>query len=56
MQAINAMELAMEALKVIQARFYEDFPPHPKEQIYGFATPSTMKPTQWICKFLIFTF
>lgn len=51
MQAINAMELAMEALKVIQLRFYEDFPPHPKEQVYGFATPSTIKPTQWICKF-----
>lgn len=51
MQAINAMELAMEALKVIQLRFYEDFPPHPMEQAYGFASPSTMKPTQWICKF-----
>lgn len=41
----------MEALKEIQLRFYKDFPPHPKEQIYGFATPSTMKPTQWSCKF-----
>ncbi|KAL0553035.1 hypothetical protein IC582_006920 [Cucumis melo] len=47
-QAINAMELAMEALKVIQLRFYEDFPPHTMEQAYGFASPSTMKPTQWI--------
>ncbi|KAG6405374.1 hypothetical protein SASPL_132963 [Salvia splendens] len=46
-KAINPLELAMEALKVIQSRFYEDFPPHPKEQVYGFATPSTMKPTQW---------
>nr|GMD76258.1 acetylornithine deacetylase [Ipomoea batatas] len=45
--AINPLELAMEALKEIQLRFYKDFPPHPKEQIYGFATPSTMKPTQW---------
>ncbi|CAH9095122.1 unnamed protein product [Cuscuta europaea] len=46
-KAINPLELAMEAFKEIQLRFYRDFPPHPKEQIYGFATPSTMKPTQW---------
>ncbi|CAL0314355.1 unnamed protein product [Lupinus luteus] len=46
-KAINPLELAMEALKEIQLRFYRDFPPHPQEQVYGFATPSTMKPTQW---------
>lgn len=46
-KAINAMELNMEALKVIQERFYKDFPAHPKESIYKFATPSTMKPTKW---------
>ncbi|RDY12361.1 Acetylornithine deacetylase [Mucuna pruriens] len=46
-KAINALELAMDALKEIQLRFYRDFPPHPQEQVYGFATPSTMKPTQW---------
>ncbi|PKI57136.1 hypothetical protein CRG98_022426 [Punica granatum] len=46
-KAINPLELAMEALKEIQSRFYRDFPPHSKEKIYGFATPSTMKPTQW---------
>ncbi|KAM1024261.1 hypothetical protein ACFX15_036851 [Malus domestica] len=46
-KAINPLELAMEALKEIQLRFYIDFPPHPKEEAYGFATPSTMKPTQW---------
>lgn len=50
MKAINAMELAMEGLKEIQTRFYRDFPPHPQEKVYGFATPSTMKPTQWCCK------
>jgi hypothetical protein len=50
MQAINPLELASEALKVIQTRFYEDFPAHPEEARYGFATPSTMKPTQWTCK------
>ncbi|GJT97403.1 acetylornithine deacetylase [Tanacetum coccineum] len=31
----------------IQTRFYIDFPTRPKEQVYDFATPSTMKPTQW---------
>ncbi|KAL9666451.1 hypothetical protein QQ045_000783 [Rhodiola kirilowii] len=46
-KAINPLELAMEALKEIQTRFYKDFPPHHKEAVYGFATPSTMKPTQW---------
>ncbi|KAK1273950.1 hypothetical protein QJS04_geneDACA012123 [Acorus gramineus] len=46
-KAINPLEMAMEALKDIQLRFYRDFAPHPKEQVYGFATPSTMKPTQW---------
>uniref|UniRef100_A0A0D6R0C2 Acetylornithine deacetylase n=1 Tax=Araucaria cunninghamii TaxID=56994 RepID=A0A0D6R0C2_ARACU len=46
-KAINAMELCMEALEEIQKCFYNDFPAHPKEAEYGFATPSTMKPTQW---------
>ncbi|XP_073281644.1 acetylornithine deacetylase-like isoform X1 [Primulina huaijiensis] len=46
-KAINPLELAMEALKEIQSRFYKIFPPHPSESVYGFATPSTMKPTQW---------
>lgn len=50
LQAINPLEMAMEALKEIQLRFYRDFPPHPQEQVYGFATPSTIKPTQWSCK------
>lgn len=46
-KAINPLEMAMEALKELQLRFYRDFPPHPQEQVYGFATPSTIKPTQW---------
>jgi len=50
------MELGMDALKEIQSRFYRDFPPHPQEQVYGFATPSTMKPTQWSCKLSAFCF
>lgn len=46
-KAVNPLELAMDALKDIQLRFYKDFPPHAQEQVYGYATPSTMKPTQW---------
>eukprot|EP00850_Spirogloea_muscicola_P019162 SM000185S04021 [mRNA] locus=s185:68942:73006:+ [translate_table: standard] len=46
-KAINPLELAMEALAEVQRRFYAEFPPHAEEARYGFATPSTMKPTQW---------
>ncbi|CAI5506368.1 unnamed protein product, partial [Closterium sp. Naga37s-1] len=46
-KAINPIELAMTALAEMQTRFYRDFPPHAMEKTYGFATPSTMKPTQW---------
>lgn len=45
-KGINSIEFASEAIKVIQERFYRDFPPHPEEKTYNFATPSTMKPTQ----------
>ncbi|PNW87021.1 hypothetical protein CHLRE_02g105500v5 [Chlamydomonas reinhardtii] len=46
-KSINPLELAMSSLAYMQQRFYADFPPHPEEERYGFATPSTMKPTQW---------
>jgi acetylornithine deacetylase len=46
-RAINAIELAMEVVRVIQTRFYRDFPPHPEEERYLFAIGSTLKPTQW---------
>jgi len=46
-QAINPMEMLMEAVAYMQKRFYEDFPPHEDEKRYGFVTCSTMKPTQW---------
>ena len=36
----------MDAVTYIQKRFYQDYPPHPSEKDYLFATPSTMKPTQ----------
>ncbi|CAI7795877.1 unnamed protein product [Closterium sp. NIES-53] len=49
-KAINPIELAMTALAEMQTRFYRDFPPHAMEKTYGFATPSTMKPTQWSCE------
>lgn len=46
-KSVNPMELLMEAVRELQLRFYQDFPPHPEEARYNFATPSTMKPTQW---------
>jgi len=48
-RGINSLELGMEAVKQVQLKFYEDFPPHPDEIAYNFATPSTMKPTQMEC-------
>mmetsp|Transcript_73131 Transcript_73131/g.145041 ORF Transcript_73131/g.145041 Transcript_73131/m.145041 type:complete len:498 (-) Transcript_73131:49-1542(-) len=48
-KAINSIELASEAVSQIQARFYEDFPPHPGEDRYQFSTGSHMKPTQIEC-------
>ena len=33
-------------MKQVQARFYEDYPPHAREKEYNYKTPSTMKPTQ----------
>lgn len=30
---INPMELCMEALSIVQRRFYEDYPPHPNEKV-----------------------
>jgi acetylornithine deacetylase len=48
-RGINSLELVSEALAILQRRFYEDFPPHPKEAPYNFSTPSTMKPTQVEC-------
>lgn len=46
-KAINPLELSMEALKVIQTKFYDKYPAHEKEAEYKFTIPSTMKPTQW---------
>lgn len=38
--------MVMEATALIQKRFYEDYPPHPKEKEYNYKCSSTMKPTQ----------
>jgi len=48
-RGINAIEFLSEALAYIQHRFYQDFPPHPREDEYKFLTSSTMKPTQIEC-------
>lgn len=45
-KGINSAELVMEAVALLQRRFYEDFPPHPEEKRYDFTNCSTMKPTQ----------
>lgn len=48
-KGINSVELGMDAVKYIQEKFYKDYPPHPEEERYKFATPSTLKPTQISC-------
>eukprot|EP00929_Paragymnodinium_shiwhaense_P016587 TRINITY_DN12505_c0_g1_i1.p1 TRINITY_DN12505_c0_g1~~TRINITY_DN12505_c0_g1_i1.p1 ORF type:complete len:519 (+),score=131.78 TRINITY_DN12505_c0_g1_i1:182-1738(+) len=49
-KGINSIELANEAVSIIQSRFYDDFPPNPAEEAYQFATGSHMKPTQIECQ------
>ena len=48
-KGINSIEMAMDAMNMLQSMFYADYPPHPKEKQYNFATPSTFKPTQIQC-------
>lgn len=38
--------MVMETVSMVQKRFYEDYPPHPKEVEYNYKCSSTMKPTQ----------
>ena len=45
-QGINAAELAFAATQALQSWFYRNYPPHPKEQEYGFLAPSSLKPTR----------
>mmetsp|Transcript_12645 Transcript_12645/g.28289 ORF Transcript_12645/g.28289 Transcript_12645/m.28289 type:complete len:435 (+) Transcript_12645:656-1960(+) len=46
--AVNSMELAMDAMQLVQEEFYRLYPPQDVESDYGFTCPSTMKPTQWV--------
>jgi acetylornithine deacetylase len=48
-KGINPIEMGMEALAIIQSRFYSDYPAHPDEKKWNFDTASTMKPTQIEC-------
>jgi acetylornithine deacetylase len=48
-KGINSIEMAAEAVSLIQSRFYDDFPAHPSEDLYQFSTGSHMKPTQIEC-------
>ena len=43
---INAAEIAFEATRALQRWFYEHYPAHPNEQLYGFRSPSSLKPTR----------
>jgi len=45
--AVNALILAYESVSEMMKRFHNDYPEHPKERLYGFKSPSTMKPTMW---------
>lgn len=48
--AVNALELAMDAITAIQKRFHNDFPPDPREKEWCFPeSGSSMKPTSWSC-------
>lgn len=44
-QTVNALELCMDTVSEVQKRFYDDFPPHGKEEEYKFVAPSSLKPT-----------
>ncbi len=48
---VNALEMAFDSITAIQKAFYETFPPHHKQEEYGFEMSSSMKPTR--CVFVI---
>lgn len=48
-RGINAIEFANDATRYMQRRYYADFPRHPREDEYNFATQSTFKATQISC-------
>lgn len=48
-KGINAIELAMDSVSYVQRKFFQDFPRHPREAEYNFATQSTFKATQISC-------
>lgn len=48
-KAINSIELAHDALRYIQKRFYEEYGTHEREAEYGFPSSSSLKPTQTSC-------
>jgi len=45
-KGVNAIELAMDAVRELQRVFYERFPAHEREKTYGFPCASSLKPTQ----------
>lgn len=45
-KGINAIDFGIDAIHYIKVRFFQDFPKHPLEDEYNFATQSTLKATQ----------
>jgi acetylornithine deacetylase len=45
-KGINAIDFGIDAIHYIKVRFFQDFPKHPLEEEYNFATQSTLKATQ----------
>jgi len=48
-KGINAIELGNDALVEIQKDFYNAFPVHPQEKVYGFESTSSFKATRASC-------
>jgi len=45
-KGVNALEMASDLIIQVQKKFYERFPPHEREEEYGFPCSSSLKPTQ----------
>ena len=48
-QAVNSIEMGVDAFAKVQAEFHRTFAAHPKEKEYGFTISSTMKITNISC-------
>lgn len=44
---VNSIFLCKQAMDHVLTRFHAEFGPHAQESVYGYGSPSTMKPTSW---------